>query len=614
MDLSQNKKFFKVAPKKKTLVSFLFLISKKLSNRIKKNKKSLVLDNDVNHNLVYGLAPTKIPSGEQLKHLNKFLNPRENLIIKICALVILVNLVFLGVRFYNKHLILSPAYGGEYSEGLVGYPKTINPLYAVNRDVDADLSRLIYSRLFAYDSRGQVVPDLAEKVDISPDGKEYTITLKQNVKWQSGQALTSNDVVFTFNLIQDSDFRSPLKNRLEGVGVEKIDDQTLKFILPQAYGAFLDLLTFGIMPQGLWENVTPSGATLTDLNLKPVGSGPYKFKSLVKNKNGEIKEYHLTVNPDYYGPKPYIKDLVFKFFPDEVELIAAFNDGRFDALSYLPFEQKKDVLAKNSLQFYNLGLTQVSAVFFNPVNQKALVDKRVRQALNYAINRPAIIKEALGETVQSTNTPLPSFNFAYNKTVDSYEYNPEKARALLAEALTVPAKKNTPAETATLTISLTTIDINTNVAVANMIKSDWEKIGVKVELSVVGTDAVADLIKNKNYQALLYTQDIGPDPDVYAFWSSSQPFNLAGYSNSEVDKILESARLLTSYEERILEYQKFQALVAADSPAAFLYSPSYIYVHTKRVKGFDGENISAPDDRFASINNWYIKTKKKLVW
>lgn len=619
MDLFKNKNFVKAKRAKNNLVNFLFRL-------VGKSRQREGLQSEINQQLVYTLAASKIPSGTQFKHLKKFLNPRENLIIKICGLLILVNLVFLGVKFYQKHLQLTPVRGGDYIEGIAGYPKTINPLYAVNRDVDSDLSYLIYSRLYTYDKQGQIKFDLINKVDISPDGKEYTLSLKNNVKWQNGEKLNADDVAFTYSLIQDPAYRSPLFFSLQDVTLEKIDDLTIKFVLPVAYSAFPNLLTFGILPQSAWANITASGFTLSELNLKPIGSGPYQFMSLVKNKNGEIKEYRLTLNNDYYGDKPYIKNIIFKFFPDPAELVAAFNDGQIDGLSYLPLEQKKDLLAQNSLVFHELGRPQINAIFLNPANQKALSNLKVRQALAMAINKDAIISNVLsGAAFPATGPILPTSPF-YNKDLTTYSYNQASAAALLKEALTTTITKGSGkkkqilgTEVATLEIALTIVDTLENNLVVNQIKSDWEKIGVKVTIKSVPVEQVSDeIIHLKNYQALLYGEVVGADPDVYAFWHSSQAgdkgLNLANYNNPAVDKLLESGRVALDLSDRLATYKKFQELVTADVPAIFLYVPSYSYVQTKKIKGFDGTNIIEAADRFASINNWYLKTSKKLVW
>lgn len=617
MDSSKTKIFFKLKKVKRQLANFFV-------RRFWRRARSRNLQTEINQQLVYTLAPSKLPSSRQFRHLRKFLNPKENLLIKICALIILVNVIFLGIRFYNKHLELIPASGGDYSEGLVGYPKTINPLYAQNRDVDSDLSSLIYSRLFTHDKQGQIRPDLVDSFTVSPDGLEYTLKLKNNATWHNGDKLNADDILFTFSLIQDPEYRSPLNNSFVGITLEKVDDLTIKFTLPQAYAPFPELLTFGILPSSLWSNISPSGATLSDLNLKPIGSGPFKFKSLVKNKNGEIKEYHLIVNEDYYGAKPYLKNLIFKFFPDENELIGAFNDGQFDGLSYLPLEQKKNLLAQNSLVFHELSRPQINAVFLNPAVNKSLADKRVRQALALAVDKQSLINNTLNKTaVIATGPILPSSPY-YNKQIATYDYNPEAAINLLKEALTSKVTKGSgknkqvTSETATLNLTLTIVGTSENVSVANQLKIDWERIGVKVTINSIAAETASELVRTKNYQALLYGEVVGADPDVYVFWHSSQSgdkgLNLSNYSNLEVDKLLASGRVTLNFDDRLTTYKKFQELIATDEPAIFLYVPSYSYVQTKGIKGFSGTNIIEPADRFSSINGWYLKTSKKLVW
>lgn len=593
--------------------------------RLLGRRKSPELPIEINQQLVYTLAPSKIPNQRQLQHLKKFLNPKENLIIKICVLVILINAIFLAWRFYNKHLVLSPASGGEYSEGVVGYPKTINPLYASNRDVDSDLSYLIYSRLFSYDSQGRLRPDLAANMELSPDGKEYTVKLKEGVKWHDHESLDADDVIFTFALIQDPEFRSALRSSLDGVSIEKIDDLTVKFILPQSYAAFANSLTFGILPEHVWSNVGPSAATVSELNLKPIGSGPFKFQSLSKNKNGRIKEYRLERNDDYYDRPPYLENIVFEFFPDINELVSAFNDGQVDGLSYIPLEFRKELLAQNSLVFHELKLPKIKAIFLNQAQNKSLANAKIRQALLQGIDRQALISDIFGDSAWVLNGPIPVSSPFYKPDLNVPEYNSETAANLLKEALTVTtvsgrgAKKTSSTEVGSLELKLSAVDTSENQLVAQKIKSDWEKIGVKVALEFVSPEAVSsELIRDKNYQALLYGEQTGADPDIYAFWHSSQAgdkgLNLANYNSSEADKILESGRANLDYDSRLAQYRKLQELIVSDIPAIFLYNPGYSYVHTKKLKGFQGEAIVDPADRFSSIDDWYLKTKKKLVW
>lgn len=575
-----------------------------LSYFISKKRFRRISQLDIDKKLVYSLSPRKIPSGPQFKHLNKFLNPKENLIIKICAFLILINFLYLGVVFIKKHVQSTPTFGGEYIEAMVGYPKAINPLYAVSRDVDNDLSRLIYSSLFKYDTTGVIIKDLVDSYQISENGKEYLITIKDQVKWHNGEALTTDDIIFTLNLIKDESYRSPLRAELASVTAEKIDNKTIKFILSEPYAPFLEILTFGIMPKHIWENIGSDAAGLTDLNLKPIGSGPYKFKSLIKSKSGDLKEYRLESNSDYYYQTAYIKSLTFKFFADYVEAIKSFNGNQVDGLSYLPFNERPELLAKDSSNLFDLIRPQIVGIFFNKAKNKSLENKDIRIALAKAINKGSILNDIFSGVYQDADSPILKTSPVYNENVARYNYAPEEAKASLKEK--------------TFKIILTVIDLNNNILVAENIKADWAAVGIETELKVIPLEQAANIIKGRDFEALLYGQSVGGDPDLFAFWHSTQTgtkgLNIAGYNNEEVDKLLTEARVDSSEENRKAKYYRFQEIITAEVPAIFLYSPTYTYVQSKKVKGFSGQAVIEPADRLSHINSWYIKTNKKLTW
>lgn len=554
--------------------------------------------------LVYKLSPNKIPNSEQLKHLKKFLNPRENLILKICLLVLVVNVIYLSVVFFQKHLQSLPIVGGDYTEALIGYPKAVNPIYVANRDVDADLSRLIYSSLFIYDKNGNLSNDLADSFTVSADAKEYTITIKDNVYFHNNDKLSVDDVLFTFDLIKNQEFRSPYRAAFVGVEATKIDDYSIKFVLSEPYAPFPELLSFGILPKNIWKNVNPQSILLFEFNLKPIGSGPYKFKSLIKNKEGDLKEYRLSVNDNYYGLKPYIKNINFKFFVDYTEAIKALNDNQVNGLSYLPYEENKDLLAKNSLSIHELVRPQVVSLFFNKEKIKALADKNIRISLAQAINKEALVNSIFKGSYRVANGPIPASNFSYNDQLKNYDFD-------LSSASETLSNKN-------LSLTLSIIDRFENIAVANEIKNYWEQAGVKVVIKVIPVEQVASLIKNRDFEVLLYGESVGGDPDVYAFWHSSQisekGLNIAAYNNPAVDKLLAEARVNVNSEERKISYKKFQEILSNDIPVIFLYSPTYTYIQDKKMKGFDVSAIIEPADRFSNISSWYLKTKSKLTW
>jgi peptide/nickel transport system substrate-binding protein len=403
------------------------------NNIFNKQKASAELDHkQVNKKLIYNLAPSKIPSFKQLKHVKKFLNSKEKRWINILSLLIVISITVLAWNFYNNNLETVPSFGGEYSEGLVGSPKYINPLYAFS-DVDSDLSFLIYSSLFKYNGNGDLKYDLITDYEIKESGKVYILKLRDDVYFHDGEKLTANDVVFTINAIKNPDFRSPLRNVFSGVSVEKQGDYTIKLSLSEAYAGFEELLTFGVLSERIWLNINPENANLAQQNIMPVGSGPYQFDSLSKNKEGDIKEYHLLANEDYYNNAPYIENLNFRFYPDFYSLNAALNNDEVEGISYISNANKKDIIVQNSIKFHDLFVSQITSIFFNQDNNNALKSQNFRKALALAMNKDDILDTVFGEAVRKIDTPILPENFAFNHDIDAYAYDIDKAKKLLEE-------------------------------------------------------------------------------------------------------------------------------------------------------------------------------------
>ena len=214
------------------------------------------------------------------------------LLLFLCAIVVVTGIILVS-RLYLDVTIPVPSIGSSYTEGVIGDPHTINPLYA-SRDTDRDITRLVFSGLVTYNNAGAIEPDLADNVDISGDGKTYTVTLKKNLQWHDGEAITADDVIFTVHTIQNGQFRSPLRSDWQGVSVQKLGDDSVRFSLRAPYAPFIENLTLGIIPQHVWQNVTPDQAPLHEANLKPVGSGPYQFDQLKQNKDGSISWYQIV--------------------------------------------------------------------------------------------------------------------------------------------------------------------------------------------------------------------------------------------------------------------------------------------------------------------------------
>lgn len=635
---------------KNKLASFLSSQKIKLKtadNLNNPNDKQEKLDKE----LVYSLSKSKIPSFKQIKYIKKFLNPKELWLLWSCLIVIVICLLFIGIQFYRTNLKIVPIAGGEYTEGLVGASKYINPLYSNTSDVDSDIAQLIFSSILKRGKNSELINDLAKDYIISEDSKVYTFTIKDNISWQNSEKLTVDDIVFTFNAIKDSQYNSPLRASFVGVNIKRIDDYSFNFILEEPYAAFLELLTFGILPQNLWTQISPESASLAELNLKPVGSGPYKFKSLIKDKAGNVKEYKLVINQEYYNEKPYIENLNFKFFVNFEEASNALNENIIDGISYVPRQIKDNLISQDSLSFHKLNFPQITVVFLNQKNIN-LSDKKIRQALALAINKNDILQDIFNGEIRLIDGLILPDNFAYNSDIKKYKYNLEEAEKLLDETgwkkVAINEEELKEAETAKesedekvknlaeeklalgvgewrtkdnkyLIINLMTIDTDEYVEMTEAIKKSWEEIGIKTILNIVPVGQIqSDVIRPRNFDALLYSQVVGNDPDSYVLWHSSQisenGLNIANFINKEVDQLLEEARLTSDREERIKKYKEFQEILAEEAPAIFMFSAIYTYAQSKKIKGFDVQNILMPKDRFLNISEWYIKTGKRIMW
>ena len=573
---------------------------------------------DTNRRSISSFQKNHLPRFKQLKVLSEFLNNKEKKIIRSLAATIILCVIGLGINFYFNHTKLLPKIGGTYTEGLVGTTQYINPIISSYNDVDRDLTSLIFNGLLKVNSEGVLEPDLAESYDTSLDRKTYTFTLKQKVKWHDGKPFTADDVIFTVASVQDPEWQSQLKSVLDNVQIEKINDYQLRFILKEPVANFAASLTFGILPEHLWQTIPARNATLADLNKKPIGTGPFKFKSLTKDKNGNIRSIALERNADYFKPAPFIQELDFKFYGDFETAVNALANNNTEGLSLLPKEYYDKLKNDHNLTFYSLSLPQYTAIFFNTKQNEALKDKAVRQVLALSVDRPKILEDSLNQKGVLISGPILPGYLGFNPDLKKYSFNPETAKKMLADNGWKPdenglLKKNEQF----LQITLTTVEKEEYQKAAQIIQADWQAIGVDANLEIIGKDRIIpDTIEPRNYQALLYGQIIKADP--YPLWHSSQTqtpgANLAVWSNKDVDKLLEEARALEDSEKINQDYIKFQEILADAVPTIFLYNPIQTYPVDKKVLGITTRRISTPADRFTDITSWYIKTTREFSW
>lgn len=579
----------------------------------KKSKDRTLFDKK----LVFSLSPKKFPSIEQFKMLDKFLSTRERMAIVVFILIIIISSGFLFRNFYIKHRTYEPAYGGTYIEGLVGSPRFINPLYSSTNDVDTDISRLIFSGLLKNDPDEGLVPDLAKSYEISADQKTYIFYLKEDINWHDEIPITADDVVFTFKAIQNLEYASPLARSFTGVDAQKVDDKTIKFVLEDSFASFLNALTVGIIPEHIWMDISPFAAKLSEYNLRPIGSGPFRFKSFIREKGGGIKSYTLQDNEEYFSKSPYIKTIVFKFYPNLEIAADALYRNEVDGLSF--FSKSLSNKKRTDVNYYSLNLPQYTAIFFNYTNE-LLKDRNLRQSLAQAINRERILLEALGGEGLIAHGPVPKGFLGYSADIKKYSYDPELVEENLEKlGWKVVEEGYRKKDETVLEITLTAPDLKEYINVAEIVKENWEAVGVKTNLQIVpASQIVQNTIKTRSYDALIYGEIISAGLDFYPFWHSTQTedpgLNLSGFQNREADGLLEKIRSSRERETKEKNLIKFQDILTRELPAIFLYNPVYTYPVTKNIKGINIQKINNPSDRFLNITKWYIKEKLGWKW
>lgn len=636
-----------------------------------KQKTDRPITNKLDHKLLKKVRTKLFPGWSQLKYISDFLTQAEKITIKISILIFfLSSLVWVTVSLI-KNKVSVPTIGGEYSEALIGQPKFINPLYSNTSDIDTDLTYLIYSGLFQYNEQQKLLPDLASKYVVSEDKKIYDIQLRQDVKWSDNEQFTANDVLFTFKTIQNPTVNSPLLASFQGVTVEKTGEYSIRFTLKEVFAPFLGSLTIGILPEHVWRDIQPINIKLAKMNLQPVGTGPWQFSKLIKDQAGNIQSYVLSPNKNYHKQIPYLKTLTFKFYPDYNQALNALKSQEITALSFVP-NDFQDKISNKNFNFHNFYLPQYSALFFNQTKNAKLKDNDLRLALTQATDRQAIIK-SLSNTAEIVNSPILKNAIGYDPNLKYPEFNASSSNKLLDKkwAIIQPEQyfkiqtdkllknrqadldkikeeaSSTPevvsssiakiakeiAETVRqkmdakqsfyridkdgniLELTITTADTAEYKTTAEIITNLWQAVGIKTNLQLIDSLQIKDTLKKRDYDILLYGQIMDNDPDPYPFWHSSQTkypgFNFSLFTDREADKILVEARSATSTQQREKLYKQFQQILNKELPALFLYTPTHIMIISKTIKGVDIRQIFSPNERYAGLSNWYLKTKKK---
>jgi peptide/nickel transport system substrate-binding protein len=544
-------------------------------------------------------------------------------------LVVAITLIVVAVLLLSQQPVLAPilsqpSSGGIYSEGLIGSLGRLNPLLDWNNPSDRDVDGLIFSGLIKFDSRGLPQPDLAESWGATPDGTVYNFTLRSDAVWQDGTPVTSDDVIFTIGLIKSSSFfPQDIKDLWNQITVTKLDEQNLKFTLPEPFAPFLDYLTFGLLPKHILASAPANQLASANFNISPIGSGPYKFDHFLV-ENGHVTGIVLTLNGKYYGQKPYIQQVVFRYYPDSKSAYDAFRQGEVLGVSQLTSDVLPAALADPNLMVYTSSLPQMSIVLLNLNNNQVTFfqDANIRRALMLGLNRDYIISAFLkGEGVVADGPILPG-SWAHYDGIEHIGYDPDAAVSLLKqEGYVIPSSGGTVRSKSNQSLDFTLLypQDTLHTEIAKVIQQDWAQIGVQANLQGVPyNQLISNSLTSRSYEAALVDLNLArtPDPDPYPFWHQAEATGGQNYSqwdNRAASEYLEQARTETDFTVRARLYRNFQVVFTKDLPSLPLYYPVYNYGVSSQVHGvqipmplFDTSN------RLSFITDWYLVTRRTI--
>lgn len=542
-----------------------------------------------------------------LKKIFTAFSIKERGVFLASALTFLVSGVLLVWISFVSATVEAPARGGEYSEGIIGQPSYVNPVLA-ETDADKDLVRLTFASLST----------LADKIELDKNQKTYHVRLKENLFWSDGEKLTSDDVVFTLQRLQDPQTASPYFSSWQGVTVSRVSELEVQFDLASPYAFFRGSLDgFYPIPKHLFADTPPANWKLSDYNLKPVGSGPYMFSSYEKRADGFISTYHLKPNNRYSGDQPYIENFDLDFFTKPDDLIKSFNAGQVDAVARLEPGTLPSIRRTYNLIPYSLP--DYYAVFWNQNQNPALADNAARNALSLAIDRDDLVQKVLGGYGKPVYGPIPADLPGVNAPSGSFVPD-AAAQALSAAGWKMGdqgmLEKTIDKSKIELQFSVVVPDVPFLVSTANYLKDRWTTLGASVTLQVLPLQDVLDgPIKNRDYQAILFGNRLSGQ-DLYPFWDSSEKYypkqNLALYGDKNTDKLLESIRQNLDDGSRVSALQNAAASIASAYPAAFLYSPFSLSASSKDVNGVSGGFLADLSDRLLQAPTWYVRVARNF--
>lgn len=565
----------------------------------------------------------KKAEGATMRHARRFITTRLdnirsvrrhiiNWLVLVGIMILAVGLQFIWFR--GSYQTTAAAPGGTYAEATLGPIETLNPLYA-SSSAEISASRLLFSSLYTYDTTGHLHSDLAENIQSGVGGTSYIVKLRPGVHWHDGASLTAKDVVFTVNLIKDPETRSPLRINWRDINLEAKDDLTLEFKLPATYAAFPYALTFPILPQHLLKDVAPGAVRENSFSRTPVGSGPFTFR-LLQTVSGvtQHKVIHMASNEHYYDRAPLLGRFEVHAYDTQEAILHALRTGEVVAATDITGVDTTQIDAHN-YEVFNQPINSGVYALLNTTSP-LLKEKTIRKALQIGTDTKAI-RKSIGQAAPPLDSPFISGQVPGDVQAPVYDIN--KAKAMLEGDGWVLNGATRQKGEQKLELNVITTKNQQYEEALEVLAGQWRALGVDVNTSVIdpndpSTNFVQGTLQSRNYDVLLYELFIGADPDVYAYWHSSQTvangYNFTNYSNKAADDALASARSRLEYDLRSVKYAAFAHQWLEDAPAIGLYQATSEYAFNKHVRSIEGASkLVSSYDRYANVLEWSVNQR-----
>lgn len=500
-----------------------------------------------------------------------------------------IKLPFLTVAFLflNLSFCFCEDYGDAIVAGSIADARTLIPILASD-SASSDICGLIYNGLVKYDKDINLTGDLAESWEIKNGGLVIVFHLRKNVSWQDGHPFTAQDVEFTYRKLIDTSVKTPYSGDFERIkSLEVLDDYTIKITYKEPFAPALASWGMSIMPEHILEKEDLNN---TAYQRSAVGTGPYKLKSWSPQEKIELISNHR-----YFEKRPFIDRYIYRVIPDEATMFLETQTQGIDftGLTPLQFIRQTDTpFFKKYYEKYRLPSFGYTYLGYNLKNPK-FKDKRVRQALNYAVDKKEIIDIVLSGLGRQLTGPFIPDSWAYDAGVKPWPFNPEKAKALFKDAGWADSDKDGYLEKDGQKFEFTIITNQGNeerMKVAQIIQRRLKDIGIRVKIKVVEWSVfLTEFIDKRQFEVVLLGWSLSRDPDNFDIWHSSKikegEFNFISYKNEEVDTLLVEARRTFEQEKRKSYYHRIHQILYDEQPYMFLYVPDSLFLLHKRFKG-----------------------------